>query len=370
MLTSGGSGGPVADSGDAYVVQSGDSLSKIASRLGVSARALQDLNGITQSQSNLRRPETESPGIILQSSRANGVLGTFPFRLRVSAGLLRHSNSPRETALMKRPSMNFLHTLTSIAATGAGPTTGDALRRVAESSAFRSIHLRRPAHSLGHDLGGCRQENPRSTQREASRQQFPAALYGNQRRYPHPLPGKASSPAIVPSRIFIAAYEELRLWTTVDQQTGELVSEKPIGPAVQRTLDRAIDAERSEWEWGVTLFGHDRAHFAAVGAARNGLGRLLHIRGHRCRGIAKFERRRAGHVRSAVDDDRRPARGGGPPWVAHNAVVRRVNAIEQELEHFSGQVLNSFERQVRSVDDIRAFGSTRKSSGPKLKGGS
>ena len=47
VLTSGGSGGPVADSGDTYVVQSGDSLSKIASRLGVSARALQDLNGIT-----------------------------------------------------------------------------------------------------------------------------------------------------------------------------------------------------------------------------------------------------------------------------------------------------------------------------------
>ena len=59
-----------------------------------------------------------------------------------------------------------------------------------------------------------------------------------------------------------------------------------------------------------------------------------------------------------------------PAVVAHNAVVRRVNAIEQELEHFSGQVLNSFERQVRSVDDIRAFNSTRKSSGPKLKGGS
>lgn len=45
-LTTGGAGGPVADSGDVYVVQSGDVLSKIASRIGVSARALQDLNGI------------------------------------------------------------------------------------------------------------------------------------------------------------------------------------------------------------------------------------------------------------------------------------------------------------------------------------
>lgn len=169
-----------------------------------------------------------------------------------------------------------------------------------------------------------------------------------------------------PSRIFVAAYEELRLWTSLDQETGVLVSEKPIGPALERTLDRAIDSERTMWEWGVTFLA-TAAHVSPL------LGLLGTVWGV----FATFQ---------AIDITSTPslqtvAPGiaeallttiagllvAVPAVVAHNAVVRRVNAIEQQLEHFAGQILNSFERQVRHIDEIASPG-TWKATARKAKG--
>ncbi len=169
-----------------------------------------------------------------------------------------------------------------------------------------------------------------------------------------------------PSRIFVAAYEELRLWTSLDSQTGTLISEKPIGPALERTLDRAIDAERTMWEWGVTFLATTANISPLLGLLGTVWGvfstfQAIHVEESPglktvAPGMAEALLTTIAGLLVAV-----------PAVVAHNAVVRRVNAIEQELEHFAGQILNSFERQVRYVEEMGVAG-TWKAGTPKTKG--
>lgn len=164
-----------------------------------------------------------------------------------------------------------------------------------------------------------------------------------------------------PSRIFVAAYEELRLWTTVDPSSGNLVSEKPIGPALERTLDRAIDAERTEWEWGVTFLA-TTAHVAPLlGLLGTVWGIFSTFTAIDLAGNPNLQTVAPG-IAEALLTTIAGLLVAVPSVVAHNAVVRRVNAIDQELEHFAGQILNSFERQVQHVDDLP------KDGGPRVKG--
>ena len=263
--------------------------------------------------------------------------------------------------------MNFLHTLTTVTVTGASPTVGDALRRVTESSAFAmAIYTALLLLSvLTWAVVIKKILDLRNEKRLGSsfRQRFLETSGDILTLSREGIVSRNS-----PSRIFIAAYEELRLWTTVDQETGDLVSEKPIGPAVQRTLDRAIDAERTEWEWGVTFLATTAHISPLLGLLGTVWGVFSTFAAIDVSGSPSLKDVAPG-MSEALLTTIAGLLVAVPAVVAHNAVVRRVNAIEQELEHFSGQILNSFERQVRSVDDIRAYASNRKTGGPKVKGG-
>jgi len=149
-----------------------------------------------------------------------------------------------------------------------------------------------------------------------------------------------------PSRIFVAAYDELRLWTRVDPSTSHLICEKPIAAPLERTLDRAIDRERHEWEWGCTTL-------ATVASVSPLLGLLGTVWGvfHSFYNVGTVANPSLQTVAPGISEALLTTVVGLmvaiPALVAHNAILSRVRRIEQDLESFAGQVLNSFERQVR-----------------------
>lgn len=148
-----------------------------------------------------------------------------------------------------------------------------------------------------------------------------------------------------PSRIFVAAYDELRLWTRLDPQSNSLVSEKPIASPLERTLDRAIDRERHEWEWGCTTL-------ATVASVSPLLGLLGTVWGvfHSFYNVGTVSNPNLQTVAPGISEALLTTVVGLmvaiPALVAHNAILSRVRRIEQDLESFAGQILNSFERQV------------------------
>lgn len=148
-----------------------------------------------------------------------------------------------------------------------------------------------------------------------------------------------------PSRIFVAAYDELRLWTRVDPNASHLVAEKPIAAPLERTLDRAIDRERHEWEWGCTTL-------ATVASISPLLGLLGTVWGvfHAFYNIGAVANPNLQTVAPGISEALLTTVVGLmvaiPALVAHNAILSRISRIEQDLESFAGQILNTFERQV------------------------
>jgi biopolymer transport protein TolQ len=149
-----------------------------------------------------------------------------------------------------------------------------------------------------------------------------------------------------PSRIFVAAYDELRLWTRLDASTNRLISEKPIVGPLERTLDRAIDRERHEWEWGCTAL----ATAASVSPLLGLLGTVWGVF-HSFYKLGMVANPSLQTVAPGISEALLTTVVGLmvaiPALVAHNAILSRVRRVEQDLESFAGQILNSFERQVR-----------------------
>jgi biopolymer transport protein TolQ len=148
-----------------------------------------------------------------------------------------------------------------------------------------------------------------------------------------------------PSRIFVAAYDELRLWTRLDSSTSSLICEKSIAAPLERTLDRAIDRERHEWEWGCTTL-------ATVASVSPLLGLLGTVWGvfHSFYNVGAVANPDLQTVAPGISEALLTTVVGLmvaiPALVAHNAIISHVRRIEQDLESFAAQILNSFERQV------------------------
>ena len=148
-----------------------------------------------------------------------------------------------------------------------------------------------------------------------------------------------------PSRIFVAAYDELRLWTRLDPNTNRLVSDKPIAAPLERTLDRAIDREQHEWEWGCTTL----ATVASISPLMGLLGTVWGVL-HSFYNIGSMANADFHTVAPGISEALLTTVAGLivaiPALVAHNTILSRVRRIEQDLESFAGQILNSFDRQV------------------------
>ncbi|MFH1737489.1 MAG: MotA/TolQ/ExbB proton channel family protein [bacterium] len=148
-----------------------------------------------------------------------------------------------------------------------------------------------------------------------------------------------------PSRIFVAAYDELRLWTRLDPKSNDLISDKPIATPLERTLDRAIDREQHEWEWGCTTL-------ATVASISPLLGLLGTVWGvfHSFYNVGTVSNPSLQTVAPGISEALLTTVVGLmvaiPALVAHNTILSRVRRIEQDLESFASQILNSFERQV------------------------
>ncbi len=149
-----------------------------------------------------------------------------------------------------------------------------------------------------------------------------------------------------PSRIFVSAYDELRLWTRLDPDTDKLISEKPIASPLERTLDRAIERERHEWEWGCSTL----ATIASVSPLIGLLGTVWGVF-HAFYNVGAMANPDLKTVAPGISEALLTTVVGLmvaiPAYVAYNAILSRVRRIEQELENFAGQILNSFERQVK-----------------------
>jgi len=148
-----------------------------------------------------------------------------------------------------------------------------------------------------------------------------------------------------PSRIFVAAYEELRLWTRLDANSKRLVSEKPIVGPLERTLDRAIDRERHEWEWGCTTLATAATISPLLGLLGTVWGVFHSFHSMGTAGNLSLQTVAPG-ISEALLTTVVGLMVAIPAYVAHNAILSHVRRIEQDLESFAGQVLNRFERQV------------------------
>jgi len=152
-------------------------------------------------------------------------------------------------------------------------------------------------------------------------------------------------PANSPARLFVSAYEELRLWATLDRERNCIIADRPVVPALERTLDRAIELEKGRWERGTTFL----ATTASVSPLLGLLGTVWGV-------FLTFQR--MGMEQNITLQTVGPGISEAllttvvgllvaiPAVFAHNGILRAVRNIETELESFSSEIINHFDRQI------------------------
>ncbi|MDP8245027.1 MAG: MotA/TolQ/ExbB proton channel family protein [Candidatus Hinthialibacter antarcticus] len=152
-------------------------------------------------------------------------------------------------------------------------------------------------------------------------------------------------PSNSPARLFVSAYEELRLWATLDRDRNCIVSERPVINALERTLDRSIELEKEYWERGTTTL-------ATIASAAPLLGLLGTVWGI----FISFNE--MGEMATASISTVAPGISEAllttvvgllvaiPAVFAYNGIVRAVRVIETQLESFAYEIINRFDRQI------------------------
>lgn len=152
-------------------------------------------------------------------------------------------------------------------------------------------------------------------------------------------------PANSPARLFVSAYEELRLWATLDRERNCIVSERNVIPALERTLDRSIELEKEYWERGTTTL----ATIATVAPLLGLLGTVWGI-------FISFQQ--MGQMANADLSTVAPGISEAllttiagllvaiPAVFGHNGILRWVRMIETQLESFAYEIINRFDRQI------------------------
>ncbi len=148
-----------------------------------------------------------------------------------------------------------------------------------------------------------------------------------------------------PARLFVAAYEELRLWATLDRKRNCIISTRPIVTPLERTLDRTIELEKDKWDYGTTLL----ATISTVSPLLGLLGTVWGIYiSFQQMGMA--ENTSLSTVSQGISVALLTTVAGLlvaiPAVFAHNAIVRSIRSVENHLESFAYEIINHFDRQI------------------------
>jgi biopolymer transport protein ExbB/TolQ len=152
-------------------------------------------------------------------------------------------------------------------------------------------------------------------------------------------------PANSPARLFVAAYEELRLWATLDRERNCIVADRPVVPALERTLDQAIEVEKDKWESGTTFL----ATTASVGPLLGLLGTVWGVYWSFLEmgqsGTASLDTVAPG-IAEALLTTVAGLLVAIPALFGYNAILRAIRTLENQLSSFSSEIVNRFDRQI------------------------
>ncbi len=152
-------------------------------------------------------------------------------------------------------------------------------------------------------------------------------------------------PANSPARLFVSAYEELRLWATLDRNHNCIIADRPVVPALERTLDRAIEMEKGRWERGTTLLATIASVSPLLGLLGTVWGVYLTFQRMGLQDTASLSTVAPG-ISEALLTTVAGLLVAIPAVFAHNGILRAVRNIETDLENFSSEIINHFDRQI------------------------
>ena len=152
-------------------------------------------------------------------------------------------------------------------------------------------------------------------------------------------------PGNSPARLFVSAYEELRLWATFDRERNCIVTERNVIPALERTLDRSIETEKQRWERGTTVLATISGSGPLMGLLGTVWGIYNSFQEMSVTGNASLTSVGAG-ISEALLTTAFGLIVAIPAMISYNLILRSVRNIENELDGFSIEIINNFDRQI------------------------
>lgn len=163
-----------------------------------------------------------------------------------------------------------------------------------------------------------------------------------------------------PARLFVAAYEELRLWATLDRKRNCIISNRPVVTALERTLDRSIEIEKDHWDYGTTLLATISTVSPLLGLLGTVWGIYLSFQQ-----MGMQEDTSLSTVSQGISEALLTTVAGLlvaiPAVFAHNAIVRAIRSLENHMESFAYEIINHFDRQIVVEPGYGRSGTERKS---------
>ncbi|MBI1388508.1 MAG: biopolymer transporter ExbB [bacterium] len=152
-------------------------------------------------------------------------------------------------------------------------------------------------------------------------------------------------PASSAARLFVSAYEELRLWATLDRDRNCIVAERPVINALERTLDRAIELEKEFWERGATTLATISTTAPLLGLLGTVWGLFFSFQDMKDMANASIATVAPG-ISEALLTTVAGLLVAIPAVFAYNGITRSVRVIETQLETFAYEIINRFDRQI------------------------
>lgn len=155
-------------------------------------------------------------------------------------------------------------------------------------------------------------------------------------------------PSNSPARLFVSAYEELRLWATLDRDRNCIVADRPVAAALERTLDRTIEIEKEYWERGTTTLATIATGSPLLGLLGTVWGIFISFNEMKELANANISTVAPG-ISEALLTTVAGLLVAIPAVFAYNGIVRAVRVIETQLESFAYEIINRFDRQIMVI---------------------
>lgn len=152
-------------------------------------------------------------------------------------------------------------------------------------------------------------------------------------------------PSNSPARLFVAAYEELRIWATLDRERNVIVADRPVVPALERTLDRAIEIEAERLESGTTMLATIASVAPLLGLLGTVWGIYISFSNMAMQDNASLQTVAPG-IAEALLTTVAGLLVAIPAVFAYNGLLRAVRSIENHLNSFANEIVNRFDRQI------------------------